>query len=115
VCLALVLAWDRRRRLRPVALQSDEAGRLLAGMPEEQRMASWHLVTPGGDVTSAGAAFVPLFRLLRGGEPFAALADRYPRAAERAYRAVADRRSAFGRPLPKTLKQRADRLIDSRR
>ena len=34
------------------------------GMPEEQRLASWHLVEEDGAVRSAGAAFPPLFRLL---------------------------------------------------
>ena len=32
-CLGKVLAWDRRRSIRPVAIQSEEAHRLLAGMP----------------------------------------------------------------------------------
>src|ERR671914_515493 len=66
VCVALVLAWDRRRRLRPVALQSEEAEGLLAQMPEEERMASWHLARPDGEVQSAGAAFPPLLRELPG-------------------------------------------------
>jgi predicted DCC family thiol-disulfide oxidoreductase YuxK len=42
-----LLAWDRRRRLRPVALQDPEAEKLLPGMPEEQKMGSWHLVSDG--------------------------------------------------------------------
>ena len=46
VCVAVVLRWDRGERLRPVALQSPEADALLAGMPEDQQMASWHLVDP---------------------------------------------------------------------
>jgi predicted DCC family thiol-disulfide oxidoreductase YuxK len=112
--LAIVLAWDRRRRLRPVALQSPEAKSLLAGMPEEQRMASWHLVAEGGEVNSAGAAFPQLFRLLPGGRPLAALAARFPGAAQRAYTAVADRRSPLGRLIPARIKRRADRLIERR-
>ena len=47
VCVAVVLKWDRERRLRPVALRSTEADRMLAGMPEDEQMASWHLVEPG--------------------------------------------------------------------
>lgn len=115
VSLALVLAWDRRRRLRPVALQSEEAGRLLEGMPEEKRMDSWHLVTAGGEVRSAGSAFPPLLHLLPGGGPLARAAERAPGAADRAYRWVADRRSPFGRRLPDGLKRWADRLIDRHR
>ena len=34
-CLGKVLTWDRRRSIRPVAIQSEEADRLLTGVPEE--------------------------------------------------------------------------------
>jgi predicted DCC family thiol-disulfide oxidoreductase YuxK len=98
VCVAVVLSWDRRGLLRPVSLTSTEGNELLAGMPEAERMASWHLVNSGWSVSgaenaahtdhpvvwSAGAAFSPLFRLLPGGAPLALLTDRFPGAAERA-------------------------------
>jgi predicted DCC family thiol-disulfide oxidoreductase YuxK len=115
VCVALLLSWDRRRTLRPVALGSEEADTVLAGMPENERMASWHLVTPDGAVRSAGTAFSPLLRLLPGGAPLAGLADRFPRPAERGYRWVADHRTLFGRPLPASLKRWADRVISESR
>ena len=44
VSLALLLRWDTRRRLRPVALGTEEADALLDGMSEDERMA---LVAPG--------------------------------------------------------------------
>ena len=112
--LAKVLAWDRRRALRPVALQDPEAARLLAGMGEDERMASWHLIGPDGRVVSGGAAFVPLGRLLPGGRRLAALAERWPRAAERAYRLVADHRSALGRLVTRGAAARARRRIEAR-
>jgi predicted DCC family thiol-disulfide oxidoreductase YuxK len=112
-CTAAVLAWDRRRALRPVALQDSEAERLLAGLPEEERMASWHLVLDGR-VHSAGRAFEPLLRLLPGGGPLAELAARFPDAAERAYRLVADHRSPLGRIVPAAVRRRADALIAAR-
>ncbi len=111
VCVALLLRWDRHGRLRPVALTDPEADRLLEGMPEDERMASWHLVTSDGAVRSAGTAFSPLLRLLPGGAPLAGLAERFPRAADRGYRWVADHRTLFGRPLPAALKRWADRVI----
>ena len=74
--LAKLLAWDRRGALRPVALETEEADRLLAGMPKERQMASWHLVDADGRVSSAGAGFAPVFRLLPGGSPLASLAVR---------------------------------------
>ena len=96
VCVAVLLRWDRDRRLRPV--------------PGDD-LDSWRLILPDGTVVSAGAAFAPLLRLLPGGGPLARLTDRFPRAAERGYRFVADRRSAFGKPLPAPAKRWADRVI----
>ena len=79
-----LLAWDRHRRLHPVAIQSAEGRRLLAGMTEDERLASWHLVVPSGEVRSGGGAAAPLARLLPGGRPLAALFEAFPRATERA-------------------------------
>ena len=96
VCVALVLKWDRAGRLLPVP--GDE-------------LDSWRLVFPDGTVRGAGTAFSPLFRLLPGGAPLARLTDRFPKAAERGYGWVADRRGAFGRPIPNAVKRWADRVI----
>ncbi|HET8822589.1 MAG TPA: DCC1-like thiol-disulfide oxidoreductase family protein [Thermoleophilaceae bacterium] len=96
VCVAVVLRWDRESRLRPV--------------PGEN-LDSWQLVLPDGTALSAGAAFPPLFRLLPGGAPLARLTDRFPGPADRAYRWVADHRSALGRPIPGAVKRWADRVI----
>jgi predicted DCC family thiol-disulfide oxidoreductase YuxK len=114
-CLGKVLAWDRRASLRPVPLGSEEADRLLAEMPEERRMASWHLVDQSSRINSAGAAFPPLFRLLPWGDPLAAIADRFPRAVDRGYRWVAGNRSRFGPLVSAGAKRRADRRIADRR
>ncbi|HKH22311.1 MAG TPA: DCC1-like thiol-disulfide oxidoreductase family protein [Solirubrobacterales bacterium] len=113
-CLGKVLAWDRGRRLRPVSLQSKEADALLAGMPEEQRLASWHLVGPDGEVRSAGAGIAPLLRVLPGAAPLAAVARRAPRAMDRLYRGVAGRRSLWGRFVTDGAKRRSDRRIAQR-
>jgi predicted DCC family thiol-disulfide oxidoreductase YuxK len=113
-CLGKVLAWDRRRELRPVAIQSDEADGLLGGMPNQERLSSWHLIDGGGSVRSAGAAFPGLLRLLPGGAPLAALTARAPRATERAYRWVAENRSRWGKLVTDGAKRRADRRIDER-
>ena len=91
------LAWDRRRALRPVAIQSEEGDKLLAGMPEAKRLESWHLVLPSGEIRSAGAAAPPLMRALPGGSPLALLLERFPRTTDRAYRFVADHRGGFAR------------------
>ena len=99
VCVAVILKWDRRGRLRPV--------------PGED-LDSWRLISPDGAVTSAGAAFSPLFRLLPGGAPLARVTDRFPKAVERGYRWVADRRSWFGKRMPGGVRRWADRVIAER-
>jgi predicted DCC family thiol-disulfide oxidoreductase YuxK len=112
--LAKLLAWDRRRRLRPVPLQDPEADGLLPGMSEEQRMASWHLVAPDGGVRSGGAAVAPLLRLLPGGAAPAWLADRMPGTVDRGYRWVAAHRTALGRFAGERARRRAERRIAER-
>ncbi len=93
-----ILAWDRRRRLRPVAIQSDEGQRLLAAVPAGRRLDSWHLVADG-EVRSGGAAAPDLFAALPGGRPLAALLRAFPGLTERAYRWVAAHRELLARLL----------------
>jgi predicted DCC family thiol-disulfide oxidoreductase YuxK len=113
-CLGKVLAWDRRRSIHPIAIQSEQADRLLDGIPEEQRLASWHLIGDDGTVRSAGAAFPPLFGQLPGGAPLAALTARAPDATDRAYRWVAGNRSRWGKLVTEGAKRRADERITAR-
>jgi predicted DCC family thiol-disulfide oxidoreductase YuxK len=111
--LAQLLALDRTRRLRPVALGTAEADALLADLDPGQRAASWHLISPRGWRWSAGAAAPPLLRLLPGGRGPAALLQAAPKLSERAYRWVADHRSTLGRAIPDRAKKRASARIDS--
>ena len=111
--LAKLLAWDRRGNLRPVAIQSAEGRRLLAGMSEQERLASWHLVT-GGRRYSAGAAFAPLLRLLPAGRPLGRLSAALPGPSERGYAFVARHRGAIGRLIPGGARRRADARIARR-
>jgi predicted DCC family thiol-disulfide oxidoreductase YuxK len=113
-CVAKVLAWDRRGRLTPMALQDPRAGRLLAGVPADARPRSWHLARAGGEVRSAGAAVAPILRSLPGGRVPAALAAAAPDLTERLYRLGADRRATLGRLVPAPARERALRRIASR-
>jgi predicted DCC family thiol-disulfide oxidoreductase YuxK len=112
--MARILAWDRGRRVRPVALQDPEADALLGGMDEETKMASWHLVAADNMVTSGGAALAPLLRELPAGGPLAVAAERAPRLVNRAYRWAADHRGALGRPLPRRSVERARDRVAAR-
>jgi predicted DCC family thiol-disulfide oxidoreductase YuxK len=112
--LAKLLAWDRHRRLRPVAIQSADGQRLLADLSEAKRLSSWHLVAPEGRLRSAGAAAAPLLRTLPGGAPLAALLERFPSATEGAYAWVAAHRGRLGRLIPAAAKRRADARIRRR-
>jgi predicted DCC family thiol-disulfide oxidoreductase YuxK len=112
--VALVLAWDRRRRLWPVAIQSEEGQRLLGELPDAERLTSAHVVQAGGAVHSAGKIAVPVLRALPGGSPLARVAERSPATAERAYRAVAGRRGTLGRLVPARAGKWADGLIADR-
>jgi predicted DCC family thiol-disulfide oxidoreductase YuxK len=112
-CLGKVLAWDRRRTIRPVALGTDEANRLLGDMPRAEQFSSWHLVDEDG-LHSAGAGFPSLLRRLPGGRPFAALATRFPNATESGYRFVSGNRSLWGKVVTDGAKRRADARIGER-
>jgi predicted DCC family thiol-disulfide oxidoreductase YuxK len=112
--LGLVLAWDRRRALRPLPLQDPEAAQLLRHIPPDERMQSWHLVADDG-VSSAGAALPPLLHRLPCGAPLAWMTDRFPGATERAYRFIANHRSMLGKLVPRRAVARADERIDARR
>ncbi len=113
--LALLLTWDRKQRLRPVAIQSEEGALLLAEIPEDERRVSAHAVLPGASgLVSGGAAAGPVLRLLPAGAPLADLADRVPGATDRGYRWVAENRGRLSRLVPGVLKDRADAMVRER-
>jgi predicted DCC family thiol-disulfide oxidoreductase YuxK len=109
-----LLAWDRAGRLRPLAIQSGEGQRLLADLTPAQRLATAHAVDAAGRRTSGGDAMAPIAAVLLAGAPLAALARRAPSLARAGYRAVAGRRSVFGRLVSDAAKARADQRIARR-
>ena len=76
-------------------------------------MASWHFVSDDGTVHSGGDAFAPLLRLVPGGALPARALEAVPSLARVGYRAVAGRRSFFGRLIPARSKARAQERIDA--
>jgi predicted DCC family thiol-disulfide oxidoreductase YuxK len=91
-----VLRLDPDRRVRPIALQSDEARALLRDVDPETRMLSAHVVTKDGHVHSGGALAEPLFSSLRWGKPVAAVTRALPGTTDRVYRLIARNRYRIG-------------------
>lgn len=110
--VAGVLAWDRRDRLEARAIQSAEGRALLSDLGPEEQLASVHLVAPGGERHSAGAALAPLLRLLPGGSLPARALARLPGGTSRGYDWVAGHRSQLSRGIPPGLKRRANERLD---
>lgn len=112
--LGRILTWDRAGNLRVLALQTPEAQALLAAVPEDEWMKSWHLVDRAGTVHSAGDAFpslldeLPMGKLLKP----AVVLGRIPVNAS--YRWFAANRSLFGKYVPAAAKEKAQNLIDGR-
>jgi predicted DCC family thiol-disulfide oxidoreductase YuxK len=115
VCVALLLLWDRSRRLRPLPIQDPEAQRLLASVPEGERLLSAHVRTEEGRVLSGADGAPALLRQLPGGRPLAVLASLAMPLARLVYRLVTWARPAIGRILPASWCGWATGLIAERR
>jgi len=112
--LGLLLTLDRGRRLRPVALQSEEGARLLPDLTPEQRLEAVRALPASGLPRAGGAAAPVVLRELPGGATLAALATRVPGVTERGYVLVAGNRSRLSKFVPAALVRRADGLIARR-
>jgi predicted DCC family thiol-disulfide oxidoreductase YuxK len=100
--------------LRPIALQQPEADELLGDLAPAERMASWHLIVPGGERLSGGAALPVLLRTLPGGRLPAAALARVPSLTDSVYRWVAANRTQLSRWVPSRSKRRASELVRER-
>jgi predicted DCC family thiol-disulfide oxidoreductase YuxK len=100
-----LLRLDPDRRLRPLALQRPEAGALLSELDPDLRMASFHLVSPDGELSSAGKALPALLGLIRGGSRPAAALARFPAITAASYRWIAEHRTQLSRVVPGSWKR----------
>jgi predicted DCC family thiol-disulfide oxidoreductase YuxK len=115
VCVALLLRWDRSRRLDPIAIQDPEGQRLLAPIPEAERLRSAHAITAGGEILSGAEGAPALLRQLPAGRPLAALLAIAMPLTKLAYRFVTAARPAIGSILPAAWCRWATGLIAERR
>jgi predicted DCC family thiol-disulfide oxidoreductase YuxK len=97
--LRIVLWLDQKAgaRLSPVALQNPDAQQELPGLDDSERMASWHLKSPSGEIASGGAALAPLIELVGLPHSLASMLRNHPALPDRVYRWVAAHRQLFGR------------------
>jgi predicted DCC family thiol-disulfide oxidoreductase YuxK len=114
VMLAVLLRWDRARRLTPLPIQSSGGEELLSAMTPSERLASWHLIDAGGVVRSAGAGLPVVFAALPGGGAIARVASQLPNATSRLYEWVAAHRAPLARPLSPRVRAWASGVIDER-
>jgi predicted DCC family thiol-disulfide oxidoreductase YuxK len=100
------LLWlDADRRLRPLALQRPEASALLSELDPDLWMTSFHLVSPEGELLSAGEALPALLRLVRGGRYLAAALACFPALTGAGYRWIAEHRTQLSRLVPGSWKR----------
>jgi predicted DCC family thiol-disulfide oxidoreductase YuxK len=112
--LAQILRLDRDRRLRPLPIQSEEGQRLLARVPEGDRLASWHLATPDGELRSAEKGFPGLFSRLPAGAPIAWLTSLLQGPSGAGYRLLVANRTRLGHRIGAERRDRATRFLDER-
>jgi predicted DCC family thiol-disulfide oxidoreductase YuxK len=111
--VARVLRRDTNHQICPVAIQSLQGNELLANIPPEERLASWHLARDDGRVFSGAEALPALLELLH--HPGQArLIDHASGLVGPTYRGVASRRRAFGPLISRAAQRRADELIAQR-
>jgi predicted DCC family thiol-disulfide oxidoreductase YuxK len=114
ITLAMLLTWDRAKRLDPVSIQSPRGEGLLCDIPSQDRLKSWHLIDGAGIVRSGGAGIPVIFAALPWGALIARVASRFPRTTSRAYEWVAAHRVLLGRLLKARPRAWATRVIAER-
>jgi predicted DCC family thiol-disulfide oxidoreductase YuxK len=109
--VAQLLRFDRDRRLRLIAIQSQQGEHLLAAIPPELRLASAHLIDSDGRLYSGGEAAAPIAAALPSLARSAPLLRRLARPVNAGYNLVAVNREKFGRLVGSSSRERADRSI----
>jgi predicted DCC family thiol-disulfide oxidoreductase YuxK len=109
--LALILRLDRDGALLPEPIQGARGQALLAGLAPELRLATAHVVTADGTVTSGGDAAPVLAARVPALRPFAPALRIFAAGTRAGYGAVVRHRHRLGPLIPAEAKARADRTI----
>jgi len=112
--MAVLLLCDRGCHLTPLALQAPRADILLSDLAQDDRGASWHLVSPTGVRYSAGTAVPVVLALLPLGRITASAAAVSPALTDAVYRWVADHRTRLSGLLPPSATLRARQFVADR-
>jgi len=115
VCVAVLLAWDRSRRLYPMTIQEPEGQHLLASVPEDERLDSAHVRGAGGTIFSGAVGAPHVLRQLPGGSPLATVVTIAMPLVQAAYRLVTSARPVIGSILPAAWCNWAEGRIAERR
>jgi predicted DCC family thiol-disulfide oxidoreductase YuxK len=94
----VVASTDPRGRVALLPLSDEAAATLVSVLPEAERYRSWHLVRPGGAISSRGLAGAELLDAL-GHARVGRIARAQP-LVERAYAFVAGNRDWLGKLVP---------------
>jgi predicted DCC family thiol-disulfide oxidoreductase YuxK len=115
VSVAVLLRWDRSRRLYPMPIQEPEAQQALAPVPPDRRLLTAHVRTEEGTILSGAEGAPTVLRQLPRGARLARLAAVAMPLAKITYRLIASTRSTIGPILPASWRAWATDVIAERR
>jgi predicted DCC family thiol-disulfide oxidoreductase YuxK len=110
----MLIAWDRRRTIHPVAIQDPAGAELLPELTPEERLEAWHLITADGSRYTGGPAFEPLLTLLPGGRPLSVLAGGFIEMTAHLYDLVSANRNRIMRVIPPPLRRWGEDRLEER-
>jgi len=92
---------DRREELALLPMHDEEAAQLLAPLPEDERLATWHLARSDGSFVGHGAGGAELLRAMRLTRPAGRLLAAVPdRVLDALYGPISRHRNVLGRLVP---------------
>jgi predicted DCC family thiol-disulfide oxidoreductase YuxK len=113
--VARLLALDRRGRLSPQPIQSDQGARTLAGLKPDRHLAGAHVATADGRIASGGDAIALIAAAGTRDTIAGPLARAIAPVSRSVYRLIAGNRGTLGRLVTPWMLLAADARIAARR